>query len=543
MTRLRTVIARNEDAIMQRWYDEASHAVSARGFAAPALMNIMPRYLAALGSGEDARGYLESHFATRLRQGFHLAEIVDEIALLGRCIVERCFALPSDERPTADEIDQLHTELHRVATSLTEMFDAHMREDEQTEKRYLRLLRDVANAGFHSGSTALRAALGNVLDLVMDAMDAQSAAIMVRDREQRLITAATSGAEPLEEYAADVGAGSFAESVAEREQPTSLWDVASTELDVSDGLRSSGIHSLLGMQLYSRNRLFGVIYVGIADTRTFTARERRRLEALAEQLATHLDISALFAELDETIVSLRAERTLRERFVSVLAHDLRGPLSAVRLGAELLSRDVGDSHDLAIRILRGLDRMDRMIRDLLDASRIRAGERLPLRLGECDLCQIAHEVADELREQHGDRFIVTCGEDVHGVWSADDLRRALWNLGLNAVKYGASDASIELAVRRTGDGARASVHNWGAPITPEDQQHLFDPFARTRAAVESGKTGWGLGLVLVRGCAEAHGGAASVTSTVEDGTTFTIEIPLDARPYQNVDEDPRPQVH
>jgi signal transduction histidine kinase len=102
----------------------------------------------------------------------------------------------------------------------------------------------------------------------------------------------------------------------------------------------------------------------------------------------------------------------------------------------------------------------------------------------------------------------------------------------NAVKYGAPKRPIGIAFHYIGERVRVTVHNWGEPIAPEDQPLLFEPFARGRTAAHIDRSGWGLGLALVRGCAEAHGGTVSLESTPEAGTTFTLEIPLDARPHQ-----------
>ena len=78
---------------------------------------------------------------------------------------------------------------------------------------------------------------------------------------------------------------------------------------------------------------------------------------------------------------------------------------------------------------------------------------------------------------------------------------------------------------------RLSVHNFGEPIPSELSEHIFDAFSRQRAAPQAGES-WGLGLPLVRACAEAHGGKVAVESSPERGTTFTMTLPLDARPYQ-----------
>src|SRR4051812_22421373 len=170
MASVTDVIARDHAAIMQRWYEHAKTAASARGLDQPATINAMPRYLAALGAGNEGEGPAELHLATRLRQGFHLGEIVEEFYLLGRCISDQCFALPADERPDAAEIDRLHASLQRAAAAIADMFERHMRDDEQTEKRYLRLLRETASFGMHGGARALEP----VLSLVMEAMAAQT---------------------------------------------------------------------------------------------------------------------------------------------------------------------------------------------------------------------------------------------------------------------------------------------------------------------------------------------------------------------------------
>jgi signal transduction histidine kinase len=87
-----------------------------------------------------------------------------------------------------------------------------------------------------------------------------------------------------------------------------------------------------------------------------------------------------------------------------------------------------------------------MIRDLLDANQIQAGQKLPLRLDRCDLAAIAGEVVEELASIHGERFLLKPEDGVRGIWSADALRRALWNLAVNAIEYGAPDKPVTITV-------------------------------------------------------------------------------------------------
>lgn len=543
MATVSEIIGREHAAIMSCWLEQAGRKASSRGLDRPALQNLMPRYLEALSTSEHdlACRRVESHFSARLRQGFLVTEIVEEFALLGRCIAASWAGAPPAEQPEPVDVARLHDELHRASIRIVEMYTDHMHEAEQTEKRYLRLLQDVATGALHGGAAALRERLPEVAELVMEALGAQTAAIMLRGGDHELVTVATAGAVEPEPYATTLEGLSFAAAVANGEESTALLDAPGTELELPDALRRSQIRSLLGVPLGSVHGLAGIVYAGIEEARPFTAAETRRLELLAHHLAVHLENASLVAALGAKIEAFHVERSLREHFVSILAHDLRGPLATAKLAAHLVIERpelLEMRRELAIRIERNLDRMDRMIRDLLDANRIRAGERLPLRLDRCDLGQLAYEIAEELRALHGTRVEIDGDLHVRGIWSADELRRALWNLVTNAVKYGDAQRPVRVTLCRLGDRARVEVRNWGSPIAPEDQPLLFEPFARARNAAGGDRPGWGLGLALVRGCAEAHGGTVSLESTAEAGTTFTLDLPLDARPYQAAAEVP-----
>jgi signal transduction histidine kinase len=538
--------------ILESWSRGAERVAAARGLSRPEFQNILPTYLLSLVDAGDELGrftgkrreHVETHFSSRLRQGFQLAQIVEEFALLGRCIAATWNAGERPTPPERAEIENLFEELHLASAAVTEMFTRHMLEDEQADKHYQRLIQTVAQEALQEDAPALRARLKEVLGLVMEAMAAQSAALLLYNPEtENLELAASVGAadEEVEQYVSALDRSSFAGQVAAREESTSVWDAATTELKVSEALRRSGVHSLLGVRLPPRHKLLGIMYVGLAETRTFAAREIRRLEYLGVQLTLHLDNAKLYADLRDHIDRLHSERELRERFVSVLAHDLRGPLSAAKMGSRLLldrPELLDERRELAVRIDRNIDRADGMIRDLLDANRVRAGERLPLRIDECDLSSVAREVYEELAVAYGERFVLRAEKPVLGFWSAEELRRALWNLATNAIKYGAADRPIAIVVTRTAQGAKATVHNWGTPISAEDQTKLFRPFSRTHAAQIGGQRGWGLGLTLVQGCVVAHGGRVEVESTPEGGTSFTLDLPLDARPFQSRPDEP-----
>ena len=237
-------------------------------------------------------------------------------------------------------------------------------------------------------------------------------------------------------------------------------------------------------------------------------------------------------ELQETIRQLIQQKNLRERFVDTLSHDLRTPLACAKVTALLLVRKADHPDDirrLASQLVTNIDRADQMIRDLLDANRIRAGESLALQLEENDLKAIAIEVIEELRALHGDRFVLRADLPVHGFWSKADLRRVIENLATNAIKHGEPQRPVTLTLSASGETARLDVHNEGHAIPPEDQAQLFEPFKRLESAQAGDKKGWGLGLTLVKGIVEAHGGTVTVQSQEKLGTTFSLTLPLDPR--------------
>jgi signal transduction histidine kinase len=535
MPSLAELIRSNHDRIVESWRVSAERAASARGLPKPELLNLMPVYVTELGAPGDGRGargrqLVERHVAARMRQGFDLPEVIAEFALLGPAIVD---SWAPHEAPPTSEIRDLLVHLESVAVSVADLFHAQMRDEEQALKRFSRRIAQLARADLSETPPVIEQ-LRAMLELVMDAMVAKSAALALFDAEGgKLSTLAGVGAacEEVERCAMTLEPSSFAGQVFAHEETTEIAELATTNLEVNGALLEAGVHALLGIRLPPQSSCVGIMYVGIEEARAFTPRELTRIEAFGATILAHLNTAQLVAQLRATVGRLDVEREMRETFVSVLAHDLRGPLSSSKIAAQMLVRDAGNierDRDLAARIERNLERTDRMIRDLLDANRIHAGETLPLRVDACDLASVVEDTVDELSALHGPRFVTKVTERVRGHFSADEVRRALWNLATNAVKYGASGRPVTITLDRQAERARIAVHNEGVAIPASERASLFDPFMRASEAQSGRAQGWGLGLTLVRGVAEAHGGTASVTSD-ERGTTFTMELPLDAR--------------
>jgi len=216
-------------------------------------------------------------------------------------------------------------------------------------------------------------------------------------------------------------------------------------------------------------------------------------------------------------VQLRATVEQRERFVAGLSHDLRSPLTAARLSAEMIAHAPYDGEQVrtrANRIAGSLSRVDRMIADLVDATRLHAANPLALHFEDCDLGQIAVKTCADLAPRHGDRFRVEIDGSPLGSWNADGLNRVVENLLSNAIKYGEEGRPITVRIRRVDDRVLLSVHNYGTIIPIEEQP------------ASSGKPGWGIRLALVMGIVEAHGGIVKAESYPREGTTFTADLPV-----------------
>lgn len=230
---------------------------------------------------------------------------------------------------------------------------------------------------------------------------------------------------------------------------------------------------------------------------------------------------------------------IREQFVATLTHDLRNPINAIHMAADLIKDAVqgevtGENFaqigTLASRISKNVKRADRMIQDLLDASVIQVGERMNIQISEGNLTDIINESLSTLSEKQAKRIVAEI-EPVIGFWDVGALQRSVDNLLSNAFKYGDDRLPVGLKVSSSHGRVMISVHNMGNPIPPEGMELLFQVFRRAEQAQHSGKQGWGIGLALVRSVAEHMGGSLGVESSIETGTTFTIDIPQDARPF------------
>jgi signal transduction histidine kinase len=222
---------------------------------------------------------------------------------------------------------------------------------------------------------------------------------------------------------------------------------------------------------------------------------------------------------------LRREVDYRERFVSILGHDLRTPVSAISMAATLLiSRNGLPEHfsRMVRRILTSTVRIERMIRDLLDFSRARTGG-IPIQRAPMDLYETTHAVVDELALANPKRVIELRTEgDLGGSWDAARLSQVVSNLIANALTYSPEATPVRVALSGEPDRVQLAVSNQGAPIPESMLPELFEPFRRGTSG--TAPSGLGLGLFIVRSIVDAHGGDIAVESAAGN-TTFRVFLP------------------
>lgn len=280
--------------------------------------------------------------------------------------------------------------------------------------------------------------------------------------------------------------------------------------------------SRAGLRNYSIESLIFEFHI-LRQTICDVLEEDAPLSAAAREIITSIIEQAVNDAAASYSNTLRA---IRERLTATLVHDLRNPIAAAKMGAQMIQRKSTDSvycASNADRIVHSLDRVSALIEDVLDASRLGAGERLPIEFEACDLKQLLQRIASEYNRSAPDRVKAITDGNLTGHWNPRAIQRIIENLVTNALKYGAPEQLVTINARSSGDKVILTVHNHGPAIPKSEQDVLFQQFRRAKGS--ESESGWGLGLVIVKGLTEAHGGNVEVESSNERGTSFIVTIP------------------
>jgi two-component system, OmpR family, sensor histidine kinase MtrB len=264
--------------------------------------------------------------------------------------------------------------------------------------------------------------------------------------------------------------------------------------------------------------------VGIADAiERFTAGDR---SARAPE-AGPAEFRQVAASFNEMALALQQQHDRQFALVAGIAHDLRNPLNALRVGGVLLQRQPHEAIRIGERIAHQVDYLLHLVADLLDRAQIEAG-RLRLRLEVQDLRGVITRVVDEQRAVMRTRNFIMREPDNPVRVTCDIVRieQVIRNLLSNAVKYSPESTDIEVWLQQKDSQANVSIIDHGIGVTARDRERLFQPFARGENVGSVG--GLGLGLSVTRKIVDAHGGHIEALSTPMGGSTFVVRLPLAA---------------
>jgi signal transduction histidine kinase len=273
----------------------------------------------------------------------------------------------------------------------------------------------------------------------------------------------------------------------------------------------------------------GVIGFTFDRARRLAAAERAFVETLAQLSAQAFDRARLFEAEQEARREAERARKAQEQLMAVVGHDLRTPLSSIRIAAWLLAKrgDLTPEQAGTVKLMASsAGRMSALLRDLLDLDRARHGLGVALDRERVDLGELAERTILEFTDGAA-RLTLAASGDLALDGDPGRLAQVLSNLVGNALQHGAG-TPVKVALAGGEGAVVVTVHNGGPPIPAELLPEVFEPFRRG-AAPGARRGSVGLGLFIVREIVRAHGGAVEVHSTADAGTTFTVRLPRGAR--------------
>jgi two-component system, OmpR family, sensor histidine kinase MtrB len=292
--------------------------------------------------------------------------------------------------------------------------------------------------------------------------------------------------------------------------------------------------------LWLRRRVIRPLFALAETMKRFGAGERE-LRAVEEGPTELRDMTHRFNDMAESIA---AQRQAQTAFLGGVAHDLRNPLSALKLAVELLDPNQPLPSEAQLRrtigiISRQINQLERMVGDFLDMAKIEAGE-LELSIADHDIRAIVGDSIELFEPTSRSRFHVAM-PDVPIVVACDAVRigQAITNLVSNAIKYSPPDEPIDIKVATAGDEVTIEVTDRGVGIPRADHERIFEPFRR--GATRHNVPGTGLGLYNVQRIVQAHAGRIEVDSVPSVGSTFRVRLTT-SRSYSDPLPTPAPSA-
>jgi two-component system sensor histidine kinase KdpD len=297
--------------------------------------------------------------------------------------------------------------------------------------------------------------------------------------------------------------------------------------DAPDSLAAGGPIQLVPIR--AGDRRVGALLL-VSDGTSFTPIEDRLLSTAAGQIGQAIERRRLRTDATEAEILRRTDR-LRTAVLNAVSHDLRTPLATIMASAgSLRQQDVAwtdaERQGFAQAIEEEAEHLNRVVGNLLDISRIEGGSLHP-QMSWYDLAVLIGDVEERVRPILRDHtLVVAVAEELPPVWlDPVEIGQVLYNLLENAAKYAPRGTPVELTVERVGPEVHLTVTDRGPGLPTAALPHLFDPFFRGIDGKPRSR-GLGLGLAIVRGLVEAHGGRITADNRPGGGARLTVSLPL-----------------
>jgi K+-sensing histidine kinase KdpD len=308
----------------------------------------------------------------------------------------------------------------------------------------------------------------------------------------------------------------------------------------SEFLNRLGGRSLIAYPMLAGKQVIGAIYAGDFVPKKFKTRHVRLLAVLSHHLTVAIEKSKLYESLEKkisdykkTISNLEKTNALKTDFCSHVSHELKTPLTSMKAYVETLLTHIEDPNfkqrtEFLEIVGRETDRLIRIVRDILDISRIEFGER-PLTRKIFSIEELIRDMVSMMQptlNTKNMRLVMAIPEGLPNVDGDQDLLKQVFiNLLNNAIKYSPEDSTIKIGVEERAVELAILVEDEGIGIPEEAIENIFDKYYRVKSDKSSRNDGAGLGLAIVKNIVEQHGGYVAVQSEENKGSTFTFTIP------------------
>jgi hypothetical protein len=289
--------------------------------------------------------------------------------------------------------------------------------------------------------------------------------------------------------------------------------------------------SLIGVPMRSQDSVIGVLEAVNKRNGMFDVTDEITLSVVASQAAVAINNARLVDALQRAYDELGKLDRLKSEFISIASHELRTPLALILGYATMLKEDAGEQASEHVgAVLNSAIRMRSLIEDMTNLNLLQVGsaelnmEVQPLQ----SVVRAAHEEVRETIQAKGQQLKVELPEEAMlAKVDGPKLSMALTNLLNNALRFTPANGNIELRLKREGEEAWFQVADDGMGIAPEEIDRVFQPFYQVEDHMARRHEGMGLGLAIVRGVAEAHGGRVWAESQGPgEGATFTVALPI-----------------